>query len=84
VSAYGGSTKFFGPYVLNVGCFIGAVFYADNVNLVLNSELVAGDDPTNAYTFAFPTATRAWCTVQQNEIREEDGSEWIEAAKFSP
>jgi hypothetical protein len=63
VSAYGGSTKFFGPFTLNVGCFAGIVTYSNNPSLVLIKELTVGSDISAAYTFAFPTATRAWCTV---------------------
>ena len=52
VTALGGSSAFFGPFVLNVGCFVGSVTFADNSFLVTIVNKFVGDSLTNAYTFA--------------------------------
>ncbi len=51
VSAAGGSTEFFGPYVLNVGCNTAFITYADNSGFVTGVAKSVGDSLTNAYTF---------------------------------
>ncbi len=62
VTAAGGSTEFFGPYVLNVGCNTAYVTYADNSGFVTGVAKSVGASVSNAYTFQLPTATQSYCT----------------------
>jgi hypothetical protein len=85
VSALGGSNNYFGPYVLNVGCFAGAVSYSDSGSLDTNLPLSVGAATAGAYTFANPTATRSWCTPVTNTIVQNDagGTAWSGSAKLT-
>jgi hypothetical protein len=83
VTALGGSTEFFGPFVMNVGCFAGAVSYTDSTSLVTSVSKSVGDSLTAAYTFSFPTTNRVWCTVLQNVIVATDGSAWTDTVRFN-
>ncbi len=57
VTAAGGSSEFFGPYVLNVGCNSAYVTYADNSGFVTNVAKNVGDSLSSAYTLQQPTST---------------------------
>ena len=59
----GGSFAFFGPYVLNVGCFSGVATYSDNGSFVTSVAKSVGDAIANAYTFNFATSNLAYCTT---------------------
>lgn len=84
ITANGGSNFYFGPYNLFVGCFTGSVNYADNVSFDVDKPMWVGDSVTNAYTLANPTSTRFWCTIQSNEIVNNDatGTAWSGATKL--
>jgi len=76
VSAVGGSSKWFGPHNFDQGCTTTSVSFADNGALVTTASVIVGDSISNIYTFAQPTATRAWCNPQSNIIRNPDGTQW--------
>ncbi len=57
VTAAGGSSEFFGPFVLNVGCNTGYVTYADNSNFVTSVAKNVGDSTSGVYTFHLPTSS---------------------------
>ncbi len=56
------SEGYFGPYIMNIGCFTGAVTYSDSGSLVTSVSVTVGDSTTGVYTFANPSHTRTWCT----------------------
>jgi hypothetical protein len=62
VTAVGGSSEFFGPYVLNIGCNTDFITYADNAAFVTSVAKSVGESITNAYTFKLPTASQSYCT----------------------
>jgi hypothetical protein len=62
VTAAGGSSEFFGPYVLNVGCNSAFITYADNSGFVTSVSKSVGASTSSAYTFQLPTATQSYCT----------------------
>ncbi len=74
VSAQGGSTAFFGPYTLNIGCFTGVVTFADHSSLVTTVDKWVGDSTSTVYTFNLPTSTLSFCDVQTNSLVNLDGS----------
>ena len=76
VTALGGSTQFFGPYNLQVGCIPTSVVFTDNPSFVNSVSLFVGDSTANVYTFNQPSSSRAWCTIKTNKIRNTDGSVW--------
>ena len=84
VTADGGSSAFFGPYTLNVGCANSYVIYQDNAAFVTSVSKLVGDDKTAVYTFQLPTADRAYCLVQSTEIVNSDGLTWSGDPKLSP
>ncbi len=57
VGAQGGSSHFFGPYVLNVGCNNAFVTYADNAAFVSSVSKNVGDATSSVYTFSQPTVS---------------------------
>ena len=87
VSDSGGSSSYFGPYILNVGCFSGSVSFADSVTpaFVLTVNKLVGDSLTSAYTMNSPTSNRAYCTVVSHAIVNPDatGTTWTGAAKLT-
>jgi len=68
VSAYGGSTQFFGPAILNVGCFDGIVWYTDSENLVESVDLLVGDALEDVYVFVPPVPTIPYCVPYTNVV----------------
>jgi hypothetical protein len=84
VTANGGSTAFFGPYTLNVGCSNDYVTYADNAAFVTSVSKLVGDDKASVYTFELPTTDRAYCQILTTEIVNADGSTWTGDAELSP
>jgi len=82
VTADGGSKTFFGPYELNVGCFAASVSYSDHPNFISSINMLVGDITLGAYTLMQPSATRAWCVIQSNEIIKADESSWTGPAKL--
>jgi hypothetical protein len=82
----GGSTGYFGPYYLDVGCnfrtaqFTTSVVYADSGSLTTNVNLYVGDSVANVYTLVEPTSTLAWCTTKTNTIVNTDGTSWSGSA----
>ena len=81
-SATGGASKYFGPFVLNVGCFTGVVTYSDNSGLVTELDVAVGSDRLNVYVFSGPTSTLNWCLELNNAIVNPDGSTWSSNAIF--
>jgi len=77
-TAIGGANKYFGPYILNVGCFSGSVTFTDSSNFVSSVNLNFGAPTANVYTFHQPSSNRDWCTIQSNEIVTADatGTPW--------
>jgi hypothetical protein len=59
---------------MNVGCFTGSVSFTDSPSFVTSKALFVGDSASDAYVLAQPTANRAYCTIQSNEIVNTDGS----------
>lgn len=84
MTANGGSTAFFGPYTLNVGCSNDYVTYADNAAFVTSVSKLVGDDKASVYTFELPTTDRAYCQILTTEIVNADGSTWTGDAELSP
>jgi hypothetical protein len=84
VTALGGSYDFFGPYVLNVGCFDPIVTYSDHASFVSTLALAVGDSSIGVYTLMQPSSTRSWCIISQNTIVNPDQSAWSGAAKLVP
>jgi len=74
ISAEGGSYTWFGPYVLNVGCFAGSLTLTQNTALVSSVTKYIGFPVASAYTFSNPTSNRAWCTHTTNAVVQNDGS----------
>jgi hypothetical protein len=68
VSAAGGSSAFFGPYQVKVGCFSDSVTFADNAAFVTSVSKNVAESTASAYTVANPTATLSYCVVTSNEI----------------
>jgi hypothetical protein len=83
VTATGGSSEFFGPYVLNVGCNSAFITYADNSGFVTSVAKSVGASTSSAYTFKLPTATQSYCSPQSTEIIKSDGTEWSGDAKLT-
>ncbi len=83
VTAAGGSSEFFGPYVLNMGCNSAYVTYADNSGFVTSVAKSVGASLTSAYTLQQPTSTQSYCTPQSTEIVQTDGSAWSGDAKLT-
>jgi hypothetical protein len=74
VTAHGGSTAFFGSYVVHVGCTAVSVTFTDNPSFITNVPLWVGDSVTNVYTFNQPSVDRAWCVILQNTIVDPNTS----------
>jgi hypothetical protein len=83
VTARGGSTEFFGPYVLNVGCNIAFITYADNSGFVTSVSKNVGDATASAYTFGLPTYSQIYCTPQSTAIVKTDGTAWSGDVKLT-
>ncbi len=79
----GGSSEYFGPYVLNVGCNTAYIAYADNSEFVSNVAKSVGSPTTGSYTFKLPTSAQSYCTPQTTEIVKTDGTAWSGAAKLT-
>ena len=65
----GTTNTFYGPFVLNIGCYIGMVTYADSPAGSFNTNGVAkfvGDATASVYTLVNPSSTIAYCTVQSS------------------
>jgi hypothetical protein len=77
-----GTYKWYGPYVLHVGCLSGQVVFADKNTLVNTVNRDVCDDPAT-YTFVNPTSTRTWCHPLDNTIVQTDGSAWTDTARFN-
>jgi hypothetical protein len=68
----GGSSGYFGPYVMQTGCYAAIATYTDSPSLV-TTRTISQNDLTNAYTFALPTvtdSTRSWCTAVSTVIQD--------------
>jgi hypothetical protein len=67
VTASGGSTAFFGPYILNVGCFAGHTTFSNSGSFSTSgvSKLV-GDSVASVYTLEQPTTSHAYCSILSN------------------
>jgi len=76
VTAYGGSTAWFGPFSLDVGCTTTSVTFTDNPAFVTDVPVYVGDSPLDVYTLAEPTSSRVYCTIKQHEIVNTDGTAW--------
>jgi len=72
VNAWGGSSAFFGPYTLNVGCFNGVVLFNNDLNFITSLPLKVGDPALGVYTFMVPTSTVSYCVIETNEIVNPD------------
>jgi hypothetical protein len=63
VTADGGSTAFFGPYTLTVGCTTTSVVYTDSPSFVTDAPHFVEGTTVAAYTLIEPLSSRVWCTI---------------------
>jgi len=68
VSALGGSSAFFGPYTLIVGCASGSVTFSESNSFTNTASKTVGDSTASAYTFSPPNLSTEFCTITKNEI----------------
>ena len=58
-SAQGGSSAFFGPYNLDVGCTISSVTFTDSASFSnVGITKIVGESTAAVYTFSNPTISR--------------------------
>jgi hypothetical protein len=86
-TALGGSTHFFGPYTLQMGCTgggSGSVTFSNAGSFDVDQPKYVGDSTSNVYTMVNPIPNRAWCVVIDNTIVNPDstGTSWSGTAKF--
>jgi len=61
VTANGGSSQFFGPHELDVGC--SRAVYTDSPSFVTSVSVPVGNDGIGFYTVFEPAASISWCGV---------------------
>lgn len=83
IIANGGSNFYFGPYDLQMGCFLGSVTYTDAPTFDVDKPMWVGDSVTSAYTLVVPTSDRSWCTIVSHEIVNPDGTTWTPPTKIN-
>lgn len=88
-SSNGGSTDYFGPYTVHVGCTSSSVAFTDSGSLITAQRRYVGEALTSAYVLSVPIlvpTTRTWCLNTQNEIVNNDagGTTWTGSAKLTP
>jgi hypothetical protein len=74
----GGSSAYFGPYTLHIGCTTSLVTLADSSSLNTNPRVAVGSSTANAFEFVAPDTGYTWCANTQNEIVNPDatGTPW--------
>jgi hypothetical protein len=75
ITANGGSSDYFGPYYLDVGCTSTSVTFSNSgsFDTTANTKYVA-DSTSVTYTMHNPSTGRAYCSVTSNVVVESDGS----------
>jgi hypothetical protein len=77
ITADGGSTAWFGPYTLDVGCTATSVTFSNSGsfdNTMGNYWVANSVSVTDGWTMYNPTSSLAYCVVTSNEPVETDGT----------
>jgi hypothetical protein len=88
-SSDGGSTGYFGPYTLRIGCTTDIVSFTDSLTLIDTTNIPVGDSLLSAYQFYIPVlvpADRVWCLNTNNAPVNAAGSftSWSGTTMFTP
>ena len=84
VSAWGGSTAYFGPYTLNVGCFDGTVYIMDDGLFLTSMQVYVGNSATSVYTYKPPYSDVEYCIILSNEVVGLDEGPWVGTPQMIP
>ena len=80
----GGTSAYFGPYELRIGCSDGNVVYNDAAAFDVDQPVAVGDSPIGVYSLVIPTSTRSWCAPLAHYIvnPDADGTDWTPPQKM--